>query len=465
MRVFQILVPVALVAGCATAGCATVPQEEKEESSTASMTSAKEETSVAYGPCAASRATILASVSAARAEAITRGFMWLDADVPFSMTATHDTYRTDCSGFVSMCWSLPAPGLNTRTLGTSGSGSFKLDSYEELVPADALVDVGHHSVIFLGWNDTAHKGACVLEQSSTKNDMQFRVRLTSQLQGDGFVPVRSDEFANDTRVNSPSQTSTPTKPNAADAGGTRTTDDDDTKETTTGTGTGTGTSNETPVCKSTAVALVCAAAYARGIECGRVIDNCGRPVDCTGMPGFGCETGETCNANKCTSTCQPKSVADLCYSAKLKSGIDCGTIPDGCGGTVDCGELTSFRCGGGAACGEDNRCPSKPGTTTGTTSAGTDYEQCEGSHDNPELCPPAVPAAGDPGDEEEAAHTSSTRTASSDDEDDDKPAKKSAGLASAGCSSAPGGSSSGFGGVAIAFFLVLGARRRRAARA
>jgi MYXO-CTERM domain-containing protein len=189
-----------------------------------------------------------------------------------------------------------------------------------------------------------------------------------------------------------------------------------------------------------------------------VIDNCGRAVDCSGMPGFGCGTGETCNQNKCTSTCHPKSTADLCYSAQLKSGLECGTVSDGCGGTVDCGQLPAFRCGGGAACGSDNKCPatSKPSSTTGT--AGTDYEQCEGAQDNPELC---SPAKGDPGDDGEAAHTSSTRT-SSNDKDTDEPAKKSSGVASSGCSSAPGGSSSGFGAVAIAFFLMLGARRRRA---
>lgn len=439
MRILPLLVAAALIAGCAT-----VPQQEEEASSASSMTGAKDE-SVAYGPCAASRATILASVSAGRAAAIARGFTWLDADVPFSMTDTHGSYRTDCSGFVSMCWSLPAPGLNTRTLGTSGSGSYELDSYDELVPADALVNVGHHSVIFLGWNDTAHKGACVLEQSSTKNDMQFRVRLKTQLQTDGFVPMRSDEFANDTRVYAPSET-TP-KPKPTDSVGTGTTG------TTTDAGTdttiespaepSTDDTSETPVCKSTSVALVCAAAYAKGIECGRVIDNCGRAVDCTGMPGFGCSTGEACNSNKCTSTCYPKSTADLCYSAQLKSGFECGTISDGCGGTVDCGELPYFRCGEGVTCGDDNKCAREPSSspTTPTTDA---------------------PSTGDPGDDEGTTHPSSTRTANDDeDEDTDEPAEKLSDVASSGCSSAPGGSSSGLGGVAIAFFLTMGARRRR----
>jgi MYXO-CTERM domain-containing protein len=176
------------------------------------------------------------------------------------------------------------------------------------------------------------------------------------------------------------------------------------------------------------------------------------------MPGFGCSTGETCNKNKCTSTCTPKSKADLCYSAQLKSGIECGTIPDGCGGSVNCGDLPAFRCGGGGTCGDDNRCVggSKPATPPGT-----DYEQCEGSQDNPELCP-STPVKGDPGDDESTTHPSSTRTAKSD-QDSDEPAAKSTGVASSGCSSAPGGSSSGLGSVALAFLVMLGARRRRAA--
>jgi MYXO-CTERM domain-containing protein len=501
MRLATLLVSAALLAGCATA-----PQQEKQGSSAAAMESAKDQ-SIAWGPCNASRATILASVSAGRAAALSRGFAWLDADVKFSETATHETYRTDCSGFVSMCWSLPAPGGNTRTLGTAGSGSYKLDSYDDLVPADALVEVGQHSVIFLGWNDSAHNGACVLEQSSSKNNMQFRVRMKSQLQGDNFIPMRSNEFQNDTTVYSPSQTPAPapTTPDTTDTTGTGTTttttpDTDTSTDTNTGTDTdttppttpptiptttpapttpppapttptpktpstddtsstdtSTDTTWEVPVCRSASVLVVCAAAYATGTECGRVTDNCGRPVDCTGMLGFGCSEGSTCSANKCTSTCQPMNKADLCYSAQLKSGVQCGTIPDGCGGTVDCSDLSYFQCGDGT-CGDNNKCVGQ------SPSSIVDHEKCEGSQDNPEVCHPTASTStvvqGDPGDNESTVHTSSTRTTTSDNAPSDK-ADMLSGPPSSGCSSAPGGSSSGFGAVAIAALLMLGARRRR----
>ena len=33
-----------------------------------------------------------------------RGQVWVDKHVPYNHEGTYDGYRTDCSGFVSMCW-------------------------------------------------------------------------------------------------------------------------------------------------------------------------------------------------------------------------------------------------------------------------------------------------------------------------------------------------------------------------
>ena len=133
---------VGLVAACAGGS--------EDTSASGAAETSKSDDSVAYGPCGYTRAELIEQVSPSRGDAITRGFGWYDDKVPFNKAATHDTYRTDCSGFVSMCWQLGAPGKTTSTLGTSGSGSAKLSSYEDLVPADALVWPGHHSMIFLG---------------------------------------------------------------------------------------------------------------------------------------------------------------------------------------------------------------------------------------------------------------------------------------------------------------------------
>lgn len=48
-----------------------------------------------------------------RKDIIARGQVWVDKNVPYSQTGTHDGYRTDCSGFVSMCWQLPKDGPST----------------------------------------------------------------------------------------------------------------------------------------------------------------------------------------------------------------------------------------------------------------------------------------------------------------------------------------------------------------
>ncbi len=40
----------------------------------------------------------------ARSTAVNRGLAWVSAHVPYSQSGTHDGYRTDCSGFASMCW-------------------------------------------------------------------------------------------------------------------------------------------------------------------------------------------------------------------------------------------------------------------------------------------------------------------------------------------------------------------------
>ena len=133
--------------------------------------------------CSLTRANILASATPGRRTAVQRGFAWLDDDVPYSQSASHEGYRTDCSGFVSMCWTL---GRSSNTSAFySGDANRRLGSYDELLVADALVKQGH-IVLFLGWNDASRAGACVLEQASTASDMQFRVRTRASLTAEGY---------------------------------------------------------------------------------------------------------------------------------------------------------------------------------------------------------------------------------------------------------------------------------------
>jgi hypothetical protein len=75
----------------------------------------------------------------------------------------------------------------------------------------------------------------------------------------------------------------------------------------------------------------------QGIECGSAPDGCGGTIASCGTcvaPAV-CSTGGKCSS----ATCTPTTCAKLGYS--------CGKWSDGCGGTVDCGTCTTGTCGGG----------------------------------------------------------------------------------------------------------------------
>ncbi len=98
----------------------------------------------------------------------------------------------------------------------------------------------------------------------------------------------------------------------------------------------------------------CAAA---GKNCGTISDGCGGNLNCGN-----CTSPETCGgggtANVCGGGCTPTTCA--------AEGKNCGTISDGCGGNLNCGSCTSPEtCGGG---GTANVC--------GTCAAETDTAFC-----------------------------------------------------------------------------------------
>jgi hypothetical protein len=154
------------------------------------------ESALSASSCKLSRSAILASVTGARRTAIERGFGWYDAGVPYSQSALHASYRTDCSGFVSMCWQLGS-SYTTAEFSTGGGQSEPIGSYANLLPGDALVRRANgsgHIVLFLGWSDASHSAACVLEEASTASDMQFRARTKASLTASGFKAIRADKL-------------------------------------------------------------------------------------------------------------------------------------------------------------------------------------------------------------------------------------------------------------------------------
>jgi inhibitor of cysteine peptidase len=85
---------------------------------------------------------------------------------------------------------------------------------------------------------------------------------------------------------------------------------------------------------------------AEGKDCGSIADGCGGTLSCGT-----CSTGETCSDNVCTTpACTPTTCA--------AEGKDCGSIADGCGGTLSCG-----TCPTGQTC-SDNVCTTPACTPT-----------------------------------------------------------------------------------------------------
>jgi hypothetical protein len=155
------------------------------------------------------RAKVMASVTGARRTVLVRGFSWLDQNVPYSQSRTFNGYRTDCSGFVSMCWET-GTSHTTAVFASGGGNTAALRSWNELSPGDALVRRGH-MMLFTGWADSAKSGVCVLEQASTASDMQFRVRAVASLRGEAYKPIRSRALAG-AGVSSPSPSPSEAEP-------------------------------------------------------------------------------------------------------------------------------------------------------------------------------------------------------------------------------------------------------------
>jgi hypothetical protein len=151
--------------------------------------------------CGSNRDDIIASApSAARKTILERGFNWLDQGVRYSQSRNFGGYRTDCSGFVSMAWGLKT-SQSTRSFG-GGADATRLSSQGDLLPGDALVQPGRHAVLFL-----ANQGdsICVLEQASTKSDMQFRLKSKASLSG--FIPMRRENDPGGTSASGPAPSS------------------------------------------------------------------------------------------------------------------------------------------------------------------------------------------------------------------------------------------------------------------
>ncbi len=129
--------------------------------------------------------------------AVTRASSWVSAAVPYcggvnfgtdaicggtcertgaADNSAWNSYRSDCSGFVSYSWGLAAPGLTTSGFAPfDTSVSSEIDA-DELQPGDALNSVPEqHIVLFAGWADKSAGQANIIEEYDCDHDATAHV--------------------------------------------------------------------------------------------------------------------------------------------------------------------------------------------------------------------------------------------------------------------------------------------------
>jgi hypothetical protein len=132
-----------------------------------------------------------------RQEVLRRAASWIRPDgqgVPYSMSAYHDGWRTDCSGYVSMAWNLRTDGgdkLNVTTVTLDSTHAVPI-SRSELAPGDIILKPATggngHVVLFERW-DADPNFYWAYEQAGGVGTVHRRIRYPYG--GDpGYAPYR-----------------------------------------------------------------------------------------------------------------------------------------------------------------------------------------------------------------------------------------------------------------------------------
>ncbi|MFE2356946.1 FG-GAP-like repeat-containing protein, partial [Streptomyces parvulus] len=138
-----------------------------------------------------------------RAEVINRAKTWVAAGVPYSMTSyrtdANGTYRTDCSGFVSMAWHLKSSSANNygETTGTLLNFTSSIDK-DSLKPGDILLNpaagASGHVVIFNGWTDSSRTSYDAYEQAGSTGAVHRTIPYPYWSGHGTFSPRRYDHI-------------------------------------------------------------------------------------------------------------------------------------------------------------------------------------------------------------------------------------------------------------------------------
>jgi hypothetical protein len=100
---------------------------------------------------------------------LARAQRWIDTPVAYSQKKYFSSYRTDCSGYVSMCWETG----RSWTTATFHAVATKI-KVANLKPGDAMLRPGSHIRLFYGWVDDTHTTYIAYEQTgpTTKSSVK-----------------------------------------------------------------------------------------------------------------------------------------------------------------------------------------------------------------------------------------------------------------------------------------------------
>ncbi|WP_279579149.1 NlpC/P60 family protein [Fodinicola feengrottensis] len=130
-----------------------------------------------------------ASASVSRATVIARAQNWVNDGVVYNQGATHDGYRTDCSGYVSYTWGLAKPGIDTTRFPGISTKIAKADLKRGDILLNKAAGNAGHVAIFEKWANTAHSSYVGYELSGS--GIHHRTITYPYFSGYGtFVPYR-----------------------------------------------------------------------------------------------------------------------------------------------------------------------------------------------------------------------------------------------------------------------------------
>ena len=119
---------------------------------------------------------------------LTRAQSWADSPVPYSQSKYHLGYRTDCSGYVSMCWST---GTSWAT-SSFGAVTHRIPT-AQLKPGDAMLKKGYHIRLFEGWVDATHTSYVAYEANTVV--AVIRIHSFADDLAVGYVPTRYNSIS------------------------------------------------------------------------------------------------------------------------------------------------------------------------------------------------------------------------------------------------------------------------------